>query len=619
MTKLDDKLVTSPDLNRERLENLKAQFPDLFTDEGELDPKALKQLVSGDDTVGREQYAFTWRGKAKAKRHAFTPSRAALTYDSERSVNPEKSKGNTIIEGENLEVLKLLASAYRGKVKCIYIDPPYNRDAEVVYKDNYTEDAKGYWETGGSYENGVKMDTNPESSGRYHSDWLSIIFSRLLLARTFLKDEGVIFVSIDDNEIHNLRKVMDEVFGEENFLGTIIWKKKTNGNNVGHIPPVHDYFLTYAKNATDELRLGFPITKEDIAKTYSNPDNDPRGVWTTSDLSANHKGPYFKVTNPVTGESFLPPEGRYWVFNEGEIKKRIKDGRVIFGKSGTARPVQKVFASDRKFDRFKAESWWDRHGLNSDGTAELKEIFGVAKIFDHPKPTKVLKHIINISTDHDKNDIVMDFFGGTGTVGHATASLNEQDGGNRQYIIVQLPEAIEKDHVAYKAGYKKISDITIERNKRVIEGYGENPQPLDSGFKVYRLTKSHFPRAEFVPDPDKSEEENIKALEKYIADKESSFQLTLDGETVLDEVLLKQGFPLDYTASRQEQFPNNVVYLAEHDGRRAYVCLDPSLDDKTIDYFKRHTETTFICLERSLDTTKKWNLNHSLGERLKAL
>jgi adenine-specific DNA-methyltransferase len=190
---------------------------------------------------------------------------------------------------------------------------------------------------------------------------------------------------------------------------------------------------------------------------------------------------------------------------------------------------------------------------------------------------------------------------------------------NAHFVLVQLPESIAKDEPAYQAGFKKISDITIERNKRVIEGYGKDPKPIDTGFKVYRLTKSNFPRAEFVPDPDKSEEENVKALEQYIAEKESSFQMTLDGDTILDEVLLKHGFPLDYAASKQEQFSNNTVYLAEHGGRRAYVCLDPSLDDDTIDYFKKNTDTTLICLERALDTTKKWNLNHSLGERLKAL
>ncbi len=226
MTKADlnQHLVTSPDLNQEQLETLKELFPDLFTDEGELDPAALHQLVSGEVT-GREQYAFTWRGKARSKRHAFTPSRAALTYDPERSVNPDKADGNMIIEGENLEVLKLLVSAYREKIKCIYIDPPYNTGGDFIYSDNYTRDRKEYWEENGTYKDGVKMDTNPETSGRYHSDWLSMIYSRLLIARQLLRDDGVIYTSIDDNEVHNLRKIMDEVFGEENFVSSVIWQK----------------------------------------------------------------------------------------------------------------------------------------------------------------------------------------------------------------------------------------------------------------------------------------------------------------------------------------------------------------------------------------------------------
>ncbi|WP_461606077.1 site-specific DNA-methyltransferase, partial [Aeromonas allosaccharophila] len=280
----------SLDITAQNIEQLKALFPDVFS-EGKIDFESLKAVLGEaiDDSV--ERYNFTWNGKNKARQIAQTPSTGTLRPCKEESVNWDTTE-NLFIEGDNLEVLKLLQKSYHRKVKMIYIDPPYNTGNDFVYKDNFHDNIKNYLDVTGQVDgDGNKLSTNSDSSGRYHSDWLNMIYPRLKLARNLLAENGVIYISIDESEIANLRKVCDEIFGEDNFLGSILWKKKTNGNNMGYIPPVHDYIIAYGKRDLESAIIGFPLTKEFIEKTYSNPDNDPRGPWTTSDLSANHKGP----------------------------------------------------------------------------------------------------------------------------------------------------------------------------------------------------------------------------------------------------------------------------------------------------------------------------------------
>lgn len=630
---IKDLMPETPDLNAERLAKLKSLFPDLFTDEGTLSETELKKLVDAASVNETERYEFRWFGKSEAKRTAFTPTRATLNRDEARSVNAEASE-NIIIEGENLEVLKLLLCAYREGVKCIYIDPPYNTGKDFVYSDNYTENRQPYWEQTGVTEAGVKIDTNNDSAGRFHSNWLNMMYSRLLVARQLLRKDGVIFISIDDNEVHNLRRLCNEVFGEENFLGLILWKKKTNGNNMGFIPPVHDYLIVYAKNYEHLSDFGFPVTQDYINKNYSNPDSDKRGLWTTMDLSANHKGPYFGIVNPKTSEEHFPTDGRYWVFNEQEVKKRIKEGRIIFGKSGTSRPIQKVFLNEREGKRFKAESWWDKHGMNEDATEELRQIFDVAKLFDHSKPSKLVKNLISINTSKDSSDeIILDFFAGTGVTGQAVMELNEEDGGNRKFILVQLPELTDEKSEAFKAGYTRISDITIERNRRVVAKLtaakrakhpnlfesGDGKDALkDLGFKVFQLEKSYFPRTEWTPDSFASEAENVLSLKRYIAEKESQLHIDFDRDKLLTEILLKEGFKLNYSLAPYEAVTSNRILLASDGDQEALICLDPTLDTETVQHFKTHNLRKFICLERALDTTKKWNLNNFLGEKFKA-
>ena len=292
------------DMERSNIEKLRAAFPDCFA-EGKLDIDKLLSLCGEYADEDFEKYSFTWKGKADCLRLAQKRSTGTLRPCPAESVNWDATR-NLYIEGDNLEVLKLLMTAYFRKVKMIYIDPPYNTGNDFVYADDYADPLERYKEV-----TAQTTKSNPETMGRYHTNWLNMMYPRLRLAANLLRDDGVCFISIDDNEVTNLRKLCDEAFGEENFLGTILWKKKTNGNNMGFIPPVHDYIVVYAKSVESVHDLGYPISEEFISKTYSNPDNDPRGAWTTMDLSANHKGPYFPIQNPQTGEIFNPPEGRY--------------------------------------------------------------------------------------------------------------------------------------------------------------------------------------------------------------------------------------------------------------------------------------------------------------------
>lgn len=337
----------------------------------------------------------------------------------------------------------------------IYIDPPYNTGGkDFKYDDTFIDEKDGF----------------------RHSKWLSFMYERLIVSKKLLKESGVIFISIDDNEVSQLKLLCDEIFGVNNFVGMILWKKKTNGNNMGWLPAVHDYIVCYSKSIDNVFDLGYELSEEDILEKYSNPDDDPRGPWVTTDLSANHVGPYFPVTNPKTGDVFYPPDGRYWVFNENEVKKRIDDGRIIFGKSGIARPVQRVFARDREMTKRKAESWWDKQAMNADATQELKDIFGVAKIFTHPKPSKLIQNIIKISCE--KDGIILDFFAGSGTTAQAVLELNKQDGGNRKFVLCTNNE----NNICRDVTYQRIKTVITGKRKDGTE-YSEG---IPANLKYYR-------------------------------------------------------------------------------------------------------------------------------------
>lgn len=509
-----DKLkMQTENLADKNFEMLSKMFPNALTetitgydDDGKpiveraIDADVLRQEISCKVVEGKdERYQFTWPDKKKAVLLANTPIDKTLRPCREESVDFDNTE-NLYIEGDNLEVLKLLHETYLGKVKMIYIDPPYNTGNDFVYEDDFAQSMYEYRENSGQFDDdGNRLVKNMDSNGRFHTEWLNMIYPRIKLAKDLLAEDGVIFISIDDNEQSSIFDIGNEVFGQSNFVGTILWKKKTNGNNMGFLPPVHDYIVCYAKNINNISDMGYPVSQEYISKTFSNPDNDPRGPWTTTDLSANHRGPYFSIVNPNTGEVHYPPKGRYWVFNENEVKKRIKDGRIIFGKTGNGKPVQKVFIANRKFSKIKADSWWDNKGMNEDATKELSELFGEAKLFTHPKPSKLLYNICKICTED--NDYILDFFSGSSTTAHAVMKLNAEDDGKRKYILVQLPEKTDEKSEAHKAGYANICEIGKERIRRAAQKIAEEnlEAKFDGGFRVLKCDSSNMKDVYYNP------------------------------------------------------------------------------------------------------------------------
>lgn len=615
----------SPDLRGEMLEKIKNLYPPLFDNEGMLNQDELEQLVSDFSTPQTEKYEFNWAGKQQSKKKAFTTSRATLRSDYKRSVNFDKTE-NLIIEGDNLEVLKLLQKSYFGKIKCIYIDPPYNTGNDFIYPDDYSENKQAYWEKSGVKQNGVKLDTNTDSSGRYHSNWLSMMYPRLLLARNLLKEDGVIFVSIDDNEFHNLRKLMDEVFGEENFIETLIWKKRATPPNDKNIGRIHEYILCYSKDASPDLLL-LPRGGDSISR-YSNPDNDPRGDWVASDLNASGKGGrlvqslVYPIKNPKNDKDYYPSEGKCWLFNKEKMDTYLTEGRVSFRES-TGTPFLKRYLSEVR-QGVTLPTILNDFGFSQHSSKEVEEVFGKKSVFEFPKPLKLLKSLFSVSLR--ENDIVLDFFAGSGTTAHAVMDLNKEDGGNRKFILVQVPEATDEKSEVYKAGYKTISDICIERVKRAGKKLSESSKQqklidegnkIDTGFKVFKLATSHFPENTFAPDPDKSDEENKKALETYI--KKATTQKSLFRDGIIDlvyEIALKDGFELTLKMEKVMDFNKNTVYRVSDSHREAFVCVDDSLEDTTIKQLEGHKDQRFICLHTSLNTTKKWNLQNTLGSNL---
>ncbi|MBN1186509.1 MAG: site-specific DNA-methyltransferase [Bacteroidales bacterium] len=639
MSEINKKTMGTPDLNEERLETLKGLFPDLFTVEGKLNPDELKKIIDPDLVKETERFEFKWFGKSEAKRTAFTPSKATLVYDDKRSVNPEFADGNMIIEGENLETLKCLLSAYRGRIKCIYIDPPYNTGKDFVYSDKWDESKEEYWEHIGITENGVKVDSNSDSTGRYHSNWINLIFSRLLISRQLLKEDGFIFISIDICEAHHLKKICDEIFGENNFIGNI---SRATGTRMGTgsrgISRELDYILVYSKDNSSLLKK-LPMTKDEIA-LYN--EEDENGKFLTRSLRRtggenrreDRPSMFYPVKDP-DGNDVLPlaPEGweSRWVCGRDTYNELVSNNMIVWKKVKKKdeekwQVYQKHYLNEE--GKESSDLWTDEDG-NKKGTKELNALFEGRKIFDNPKPTEIIKKILNSSTD--RSDIVLDFFAGSGTTGHSVIDLNKENSTDRKFILIQLPETTSEKSEAFKAGYKKISDITIERNKRVIEKiekqqaesdpslFDDENNPFQAGFKVYKLSKSNFPRVDFSPDPEKTEEENLALLNKYIDEKEGMFLSMIEETLVFDEVLLKNGFMLNYSKIKEDTFSKNAVFRVKDKFKECLICLEMTIEKETLKDLEGFKDSLFICLERALDTTIKWNLKHLLGDNLVAV
>lgn len=608
-----DHIIQSPDINAERLETLRTMFPDWFTQEGKLDINEVKKAVTLDSVDETERYEFRWFGKSKAKRNAFMPTRATLHYDEERSVNPETTD-NIIIEGENLEVLKILLNSYRNKIKVIYIDPPYNTGEDFLYNDDFSEGRQAYWERTEQSEKGISLDTNSDASGRFHSNWLDMMYSRLLVARNLLRPDGVIFMSIDEHELHHMRKICDEVFGEENFLSILSRRTKAGGGSASKYFAIeNDFVIVYAKEISSLPNMFIPFD-EAYLKRYAYEDEKGKYFWDTMERSCTATIPYL----------IEAPDGTMLKGNWFRSEKRFLEDKA----AGEIRFVHKENGEwSVQFKQRMAEGKKLRTLLNENefkSSQNDMELLGMGDIFPFPKPVFFIKHILRAGSADDS--IVLDFFGGSGTTGQAVAELNIEDNGHRQYILVQVPQTTDENSNARRAGFKKISDIAIARNKAVAEKIksdydGRIPTPEDQqqlnqlGFRVFTLAKSSFPRTDFAPDPDKSEEENLALFHKYVAEKEQQLSMGFDDQELITEILISRGFMLTYKLELQPSFTDNTVYLATDGAKEAYICVDNSLSDSTVDYFMQNTDTKFICIERALDSTKKFNLKNRMQDK----
>lgn len=609
MVEINDLIPASPDYNKERLKTLKQLFPDIFNNEGELNINELKKIV--DYTSNKELYEFTWNGKSVSKKTAFEPSTATLQYDEVRSVNP-KGSDNILIEGENLEVLKLLSSSYSNSVKLVYIDPPYNLDGDRVYSDNYTSTEIPYWEETGQVENGVRVNSNSESDGRFHSKWLSMMYERILLTWKLLKRDGMIFISISDKELANLIKICDDVFGDENKVEIISWRRRHNQPNDKSKPiaKVAEFLVVYAKDfqylKEQKTYYGLPLTGD-----FSNPDNDPKGDWASKPWKAgsDQSGSKYKIITP-TGIEY----NEEWLGNKDLYDDYIEEKRMYFTKQGDGLPRKKYYKFEREEEGQVPHNFWghEEFGSNQDASNELTDIFGVKNIFSNPKPVNLVAQIIKIATTN--NDIVLDFFAGSGSTGHAVLNSNIDDDFNRKFILVQLPEEIKEDEEAYKEGYRLISDVTIDRMKKVINGYKDIPAIENEGFKVYKLTKSKFPRVEFKPDIEKSEEENITLLKEYIKTKEMYMSNMFNKDDIITELAIKNGLKLDYQQEKISKIKENDVFMIYDVDKSALVCVDDVINENIINNLHEYKDLKFICLDRALDTSVKWNLQQVFGK-----
>lgn len=494
------------------VEALRQVIPSAFTEvrgeDGQLTHKVdfdrLRELL-GDAIADadEERFGFYWVGKQEAKRAAAQPTRQTLRPVEEESVAWESTQ-NLYIEGDNLEVLKLLQTAYIGKVKMIYIDPPYNTGNDFVYNDDFAMSREEQDEAMGNLdEEGNRLRRNLDSNPRYHSDWCSMIYSRLLVARTLLSNDGVIFISIDDNEVHNLRKICDEVFGASNFVADVSWHRNyASANDAKTFSNVLDYILVYRKGEAFKRNL-LPRTEKQN-RLYKYDSNDGKGRWRSDNLSVRtYSAAYdFPIKNPNTGVSYTPPKGRSWMTNKETIKSWIDEGRIFFGQKGDGAPQLKRYLSEVQNGVVPTTYWsYDDCGHNDEARKEIKTLFDNHPPFDSPKPTRLLLQILRIGSD--KDSLILDFFSGSATTAHAVMQLNAEDGGKRKYIMVQLPEETPEGSEARKAGYDTICEIGKERIRRagrqIKEGLGMLGNDLDIGFRVLRLDSSNMEEVYFEP------------------------------------------------------------------------------------------------------------------------
>ncbi len=580
--------LTSADPVAERRAQLRELFPDAFQ-AGQLDTERLAQLIGQTAPPEPERYGLSWAGKAEALRAVQSLSTATLRPAPEQSVN-FATTGNVVIEGDNLEVLKLLQKSYHRKVKMIYIDPPYNTGNEFIYPDNFREGLQTYLEYTAQVRNGVRQTTNAETNGRYHSNWLTMMYPRLFLARNLLRDDGVIFVSIDDHEVHNLRLLMNEVFGEENFVATIIWQKKyTRSNDATFFSVTHDHILVYSR-FKEQVTLNLTPRGAAQEASYKNPDNHPKGVWKSTPLhakSGSNIEPYiFK-----NGIVWKPPLGTYRRFSEDTMNQLDRNNEIWFGSSGQSIPSRKTFLAEAKQGMTPTTMWLhEEAGHTHEANNELKEL-ELDGVFDNPKPTRLINKMIQLSTSSD--DLILDFFAGSGTTAQAVIELNQEDSGNRHFILVQLPEQTSRPD------YPTIAAICRERVRRAIQKRNDadastlplnGDAPQDRGFKAFRLDSSNFK----VWDGDGAVADDPSELAQQLALIADHRLPDRTAQDVLYELLLKSGRPL--TAPIATHTIADLTVYDVDDGR-LLICLADPITELALQGMLARRPERVLCLD----------------------
>lgn len=576
----------SPNLTIANIEKIKALFPNCVTESSDesgnlklaVDFDQLRQELSDSIVEGpQERYQLNWPGKREALLTANAPIAKTLRPAIDESVDFENTK-NLFIEGDNLEALKLLQETYLGKVKMIYIDPPYNTGKDFVYEDDFAESAEEFLKKSNQKDGaGNRLVANTESNGRFHSDWLTMIYPRIKIAKNLLSDAGVIFISIDDEECHNLKKICDEIFGENNFIEAFVWHKKTAPNNVV-VGSVHEYILMYAKNvSTAELYL-LPRSKEKDLE-YKNPDNDPRGRWKPDNLTAAAKGGrstpslIYKITNPLTGREHMPPEGRMWAVPIKEMLKKIEEGSVYWGKDGDGKPMNKRFLNETR-DGMVASTILNDVGTNSSASKDLQKIFDGVVVFETPKPINLIKRLAQICLKD--NQTLLDFYAGSSASAHTAMQLNAEDGGNRKFIMVQLPEVCDEKSDAFKAGYKNIAEISKERirraGKKILEGQSHEGWNKDVGFRVLKVDSSNMKDVYYSPNAI-NQADLLGAVENIKPDRKP--------EDLLFQVLLDWGVDLSLSITKQN-IQGKTVFFVNQNPCDLVACFDKGITEELV-------------------------------------
>ena len=580
---MDKMKFKTPDLSSQNINKIAALFPNCVTEMRDGNGKLkrgvnfemLKQMLSPDVVDGDECYEFTWAGKKASIVEANKPIRKTLRPCPEESKNWDTTE-NLYIEGDNLEVLKLLQEAYLGKVKMIYIDPPYNTGNDFIYADDFMRTQEEENEQMGMYdEDENRLFKNTDTNGRFHSDWCSMIYSRLLLSRNLLTEDGVIFISIDDNEQENLKKCCDEVFGAHNFVAQLIWERAyAPKNDARFISNSHDYVLMYARDITKFVIGRLPRTEEANAR-YQNPDNDPRGVWKPSDMSVKtyNAACDYPITTP-SGRVIEPPAGRCWSLSKNAFLERLQDNRIYFGADGNSVPCIKRFLTELKYDGMAPTSimFYKDVGHSQEGAKEVTKLLD-AGAFDGPKPVRLLIRLLTLA-NLKEDSIVLDFFSGSATTAHAVMEMNALKESRIKYVMVQLPEICDENGTAYKAGYKNICEIGKERIRRAGEKIKEeNPlttQNLDTGFRVLKLDDSNMKDVYYAAD--EYDQQNLVDMISNIKEDRTDLDL-------LFGCLLDWGLPLSlpYTS---EQIDGCTVHTY-NDGD-LIACFDPNVPESVV-------------------------------------